>query len=565
MTIRKHIFQTALGLAVISGFSACDALDDTCPLMNDNSASGDSLHIRLTIDTRGQNTRADNDRPNGGEKGDGWEFGTDDENRIHDVCIFAYRGKAITELTAQEAGNITILASGYANADAQTDQTGTEAGHTEYKGDDPAIVTADFAFYKGEKMTINDLQFIVVANVGDITEEVGSRVKDIFDYQTYSSWTVNNQGKPTKFAMSSTTNSYTLGGKGTKDDPINYHIDIERTAARIDFDFAGATFDAESSSLDYVVKNAAGTLKIADFYLTHVKIVNGCVLPSYMLKRVAKDVNGTSGFQYLGDETFSKDGTATNYVIDPRTALRSGSFDQSWPDSWYAGTTMYASLAETYADDAPIGTTQQFKSHIDWAATITTVNGYTIGYVNENTFDKDQTVSAYATGLQLKGIYVPAKIYKAYHAEEGELTESTTYQKGDDFWRVLCTDDPAEEKCLYFDNENAAKDYCDYYNKVFKDEDGNTVVEGHSGIASYTKYTNGLCYYYVWLRHANNGDDGVHGPMEFGIVRNNIYRVQVSKISGPGTVKPDPRNPEYLKAIIYVRKWREVTHPVIPV
>ena len=53
--------------------------------------------------------------------------------------------------------------------------------------------------------------------------------------------------------------------------------------------------------------------------------------------------------------------------------------------------------------------------------------------------------------------------------------------------------------------------------------------------------------------------------MEFGIVRNNIYRVQVSKISGPGTVKPDPRNPEYLKAIIYVRKWREVTHPVIPV
>ena len=166
MTIRKHIFQTALGLAVISGFSACDALDDTCPLMNDNSASGDSLHIRLTIDTRGQNTRADNDRPNGGEKGDGWEFGTDDENRIHDVCIFAYRGKAITELTAQEAGNITILASGYANADAQTDQTGTEAGHTEYKGDDPAIVTADFAFYKGEKMTINDLQFIVIHHHG---------------------------------------------------------------------------------------------------------------------------------------------------------------------------------------------------------------------------------------------------------------------------------------------------------------------------------------------------------------------------------------------------------------
>ncbi len=563
MTIRKHILQTALGIAVLSGFTACDALDDTCPYENTDSTMGDSLHIRLTIDTRGQETRADNDRPYGGERGDGWEFGSEDENKITDVCIFAYRGKAITKLTPADAAAIPIEARGYKAVEGQKNETGTEANHTEYEGNDPAIVTADFTFYKGKKMNINELQFVVVANVGDITTKV-SNVQQLFDYKDYSSWTVS-EGKPTKFAMSSTTDSYTLGGTGTEEDPIKYHIDIERTAARIDFDFKGATLDTDSKSLDYVVKNAAGTLAIANFYLTHVKIVNGCILPSYMLKRVANDVNGTNGFQYLGDETFSKDGTATNYVIDPRTAERNGTFPDEWIETCYGATSMVTSLTPTYADDSPIGTMQNFNSHIDWSATATNVQGYTIGYVNENTFDMNQTVAAYATGLQLKGIYKPARVYSAYNAEEGKLTENTEYAKGQDFWRVLCTDNPAEENCLYFDNEEAAQAYCNAYNTTYKDVDGNTKVEGHSGIASYTKYNGGVCFYYVWLRHANNGDDGVQGPMEFAIVRNNIYRLQISKVSGPGTVKPDPRNPEYLKAIIYVRKWREVTHPVIPV
>lgn len=546
--------HTAFALAALAGLSACDTIDDSCPLDTGGGTVGDSLHIRLTIDTRGQETRADGDRPYGGEQGDGWEYGSDNENKVQNVCIFAYRGKALTDLTPAEAAALTIEARGYASVDKLTEETGTEAGHEEYEGDDKAILTADFIFHKGEKMSTNNLQFIVVANVGDITTKVSS-VKDVCDYQDYLSWTVGEDSKPTLFAMSSTTNSYSLGGEGTADDPIRYHIDIERTAARIDFDFGDATLTADNE-LQYKVMNPENTEQIAQLYLKNVKVVNACVLPTYMLKRVANDVNGSSGFQYLGDEKFSKDGTATNYVIDPRTSLRTGTFDESWPDAWYKSTHMYASLAETYADDAPIGGSTDFYSHIDWSATGTKVTGYTVGYVNENTFDKDQTVSVYATGLVLKGIYVPdpKKVYASYDAEKKALVEATPEQfsKGKSFWRFVKNGTPAEQYCIYFSNKEAADAYCAVYNA--NNKDGGTVSD---------EYVNGQCYYYVWLRHANNSDGAVQGPMEFGIVRNNIYRLKVSSVGGPGTADPDPRNPEYLKTIIYVRKWREVSHPEI--
>ena len=554
MTIRKHILYLALGTFAITGFTACETIDDDRPEETRNTLPGDSIHVRLFIDRRGSDTRA-GDRPYGGETGDGWEFGSELENAVTDLCVFTYRsGKEITEITPSEAAALRLEGKEYATEDQlkKVSETGTDAGHSEYKGGDDAIVTVDFTFAKDEKVETTNLRFIVVANVGDIRNNV-TYLKDVCDYQNYASWTVNADNKPTNFAMSSTANSYALGGEGTKEDPIRYHIDIERTAARIDYDFNGGTLDSDNHELCYNVVNAAGTENIASFYLQYVKIVNGCVLPTYMLKRVAKDVAGTSGFQYLGDETFSNDGTATNYVIDPRTALRTGTFNESWPDTWYKDTHMYTSLAENYANDAPIGTMQQFNSHIDWDATGTTIEGYTLGYVNENTFDKDQTVSVYATGLQLKGTYVPLKVYSDYDAENKSLTLDTEYTRGQSFWRFVKLDQPAEEFCLYFSSKAAADKYCAAYNK-----------NNPSGGYVSDEYKNGLCYYYVWLRHANNSDDAVHGPMEFGIVRNNIYRLKISKVAGPGTVKPDPRNPEYLKAIIYVRKWREVTHPEIP-
>ncbi|MDE5836986.1 MAG: Mfa1 fimbrilin C-terminal domain-containing protein, partial [Paramuribaculum sp.] len=42
------------------------------------------------------------------------------------------------------------------------------------------------------------------------------------------------------------------------------------------------------------------------------------------------------------------------------------------------------------------------------------------------------------------------------------------------------------------------------------------------------------CYYYYWNRHNNNNRDGVMGPMEFAVVRNNVYKLSVDKIARLG-------------------------------
>ena len=60
-----------------------------------------------------------------------------------------------------------------------------------------------------------------------------------------------------------------------------------------------------------------------------------------------------------------------------------------------------------------------------------------------------------------------------------------------------------------------------------------------------------LTTYYYWNRHNDNGNPDVMGPMEFATVRNNVYKLSVTKINkyghpyqdGGSTTDPDP-NPE---------------------
>lgn len=51
-----------------------------------------------------------------------------------------------------------------------------------------------------------------------------------------------------------------------------------------------------------------------------------------------------------------------------------------------------------------------------------------------------------------------------------------------------------------------------------------------------------VTYYPVFMRHRNNNDNNVAGPMEFSVVRNTIYRFRVKSISGLGP-DIDPEDP----------------------
>lgn len=76
------------------------------------------------------------------------------------------------------------------------------------------------------------------------------------------------------------------------------------------------------------------------------------------------------------------------------------------------------------------------------------------------------------------------------------------------------------------------------------------------------------CYYFYWNRHNDNGLSGKMGQMEFATVRNNVYKLSVSKINRLGHPRnpdndPDPYDPEdpdeesrvYLTVSIEVLPW----------
>lgn len=68
------------------------------------------------------------------------------------------------------------------------------------------------------------------------------------------------------------------------------------------------------------------------------------------------------------------------------------------------------------------------------------------------------------------------------------------------------------------------------------------------------------CYYPYWIRHGNNGDPKVMGVMEFGIVRNNIYKLSVSAIKNFGPLELTPGAPDeniknYIEVEVFVKPW----------
>lgn len=79
------------------------------------------------------------------------------------------------------------------------------------------------------------------------------------------------------------------------------------------------------------------------------------------------------------------------------------------------------------------------------------------------------------------------------------------------------------------------------------------------------------CYYNYWIRHLDNNKSTVMGVMEFAIVRNNLYRILITNVSGLGyeEIPINPDTPDegetYLKVVLNVKPWivRDLTNIVL--
>ena len=544
--------------------ASCSLIEEDYPL--DESASSDSISVSLSIEIPADQsyTRADN--PNGGEEGDGWEYGRDYENKLHDFSVFAIASASGINSIAETP----IFASKYFSEEdvRKADSISENLQLKDYTVTPTKyILTYDFKMpvVKGLRRELPNpetIRFIVIANNGDLTNNNYSTLGQLRDDKPTRTWTDDATAGPIRFVMTNENDRYYVNGVGSEADPVRMHVTIERMAARIDYDPTNATLVQETGKSDKTIvytfndeKTPATTL--AKFYLDRMAVFNACKKPSYYIKRVADDINSTSP-TYLGDETPTPRGIATNFVIDPYSTQKT---EANRSDDSGLLTTLFADTRISQAKALLASTAGNPP------ALTKTSKPVTIAYVNENTYTKEMAQKEYSTGIVVKGRYEPLHdFYTAYDKGSGTLTAGT-YTTGQDFWMVEPSQDTEvttteatttttdrsyttinEADRHYFSTEAAAIAYA--------------TDTRHKHYGRVVKYTGGVCYYFFYLRHSNNVAV-IHDTMEFGIVRNNIYRFKIEAATGPGTPDADPRHPEELKASVYVKKWILVNHPLI--
>ena len=129
------------------------------------------------------------------------------------------------------------------------------------------------------------------------------------------------------------------------------------------------------------------------------------------------------------------------------------------------------------------------------------------------------------------------------------------------------------DEILNGDNNDKHIDFGDY--KAFNKGIAKSIDVASVGVTVYepTDENDGeglgyWCYYFYWNRHNDNLNSGRMGTMEFATVRNNVYKLSVTKINRLGNPTnpdndPDPKDPEdpdeepldYIKVQVEVLPW----------
>lgn len=421
---------------------------------------------------------------------------------------------------------------------------------------------------------------LVVANPGaDWWTGQSLTLADVRNHIQTTAWTASGSDY-SDFVMTSAADATLTLNSNPESDPAKATVNVERMAARLDY-------KAEASYPCTDPAYSGATVEI-----TGAALVNNLTAGSYIIKRVADDVNGTN-LSYLGDETADENGAATNYVLDPWTASKNGNLYGTWfmngssDPNWWAG---YVQPGTSVSDGAET-----------WQR---------IGYTLENTTAAEEAGKRYSTGVVFKAKFHPqgvanytdgetffaygTKIYASmedmmagfYGSKFDDLDNITSCATWGDVKQfitsTLLTNDPsgynkyleglAEGKD---DSETVANassltwgnymlNECGYS----KDENGKVVLDQNGKVTRIAlqpygtrTYEDATCYYTWWVRHSNDNDDTKKGIMEYAIVRNNIYKLTVNSVYSLGGEVPEE---ESLIVDVYVNDWLLLDNETLP-
>ncbi len=608
MRLKSTLWALAFACAAMS---CSDDLENGPGNKNDNEKKGETALINVVISTTPVTKTAN---------GDDNEVGTKDESTVKNVMVILYQNEDLANNGYKVLSDSRIKAIGY-TTDVSAPSTGGVSKHDWYTSVEVKVTDEEPDVLAGEKFGV-----ITVANAGDLSEQINA-LSDKTLGELGDILISNVQTDGTDFIMSThtiaendagglTESTITLQSNATEGNIPSVNVYVERLAAKIRI---GATNESGVTDFTYPVmnNNGEGSEKLAEVVLNSVAVVNQLNSGTYLLKRVTennystkKDLEETTSTPntdtYLGDETAN----TTNFVIDPWTRIKrlaEGKFPDPMPS----------------AGDKSLSYTQFFTgnnfSNMYESFTKTTLNGaeagkfdngdkVTLCYTQENTSSIEGSRQGFSTGAIFKATYYPTKwmaindqdqvveetvdynadtketkdfyLYKGVIYKNREAIFAGIVQKMGDTqftWANIKNGISKEQKEAFLASKLALEKgpfgYVDHvvqclnndqepqtFSMYIQDKDKSVNIGRVNTVLFYEK---GECYYRYWIRHANNNNASEIGVMEFGIVRNNIYDLAVTKINKlglSGDEKPDPTDPtesdEFMfNVALYVKNW----------
>lgn len=580
-----HTVKSVMGCMLVTALAAGCAQEDIGNAPSEGGGMSATSYVSLSFASpQGTPTRANPTGPTGGEEGDGLETGQDYENAITSAVAFFYQGN--NGVNSQDNTPIKAVVSfNFNNIGNGTDENSTGVDRTYTTS--PQQVDLENGTYN----------VIVVANPGtDWWTGRSLTLADVRDHIQTTAWTVSGSNY-SDFVMTSAADATLTLNYNPKSDPAKATVNVERMAARLDYKTTG-TYTCDDP--DYESNNQKATVEI-----TGAALVNNLTAGSYLLKRVADDVNGTTNLSYLGNETPNA-GVQTNYVLDPWTADKT-SANNNFTIGGEANKTAKDLYGEWFGDIS-----QDPNYRADYVQPGDgTETWQRIGYTLENTTAAEEAGKRYSTGVVFKAKFHPkgvanytdgetffeygTKIYASmenmmknfYGSKFDELdaliTNCKTWGKVRQFiTSTLLTNDPSGyNKYL----EGLAKGKADadavsdassltWSNYMLnecgysKDENGKVVLDQNSKVTRIAlqpygtrTYEDATCYYTWWVRHSNDNDDTKKDIMEYAIVRNNIYKLTVESIYSLGDPVPGDKG---LRVKVYVNNWLLLDPETLP-
>ena len=479
MTMRQTAYLIRVLFSVLLLLAAAACRKDLGPDAGVPAEEG-GMYLSISISADGGAAPAFKS-PAPGENGDGAEAGTGAENVINDLNVFFFQGELDADDNRLGINSTTdpFLTCLYISED-ELQSVQSVVGQYKY------TFTREISSLGLEAGSTYDI--LVVANAGSSLggiQTLAELRECIFEDKNDTGIRLPEdliQGFDLMMSSASDA-SVTISDTNTSSSKADHvSVNLERMVARVDIK-GNVNYDVEVEGRQDQV------------YIEYYLIVNNYKAGTYAFKRVTESLESDRTV-YLGDESAvipdgMTYGEVGNYVVDPKTLTPDDAGGNAYQN--YFPTLDVGNPQDPYFNDvfqklpeAGTGSTEFSKST----------------YVFENVL-KSETLEQTALDDFCTGI-----IFRANYVPYG-------FKPGDSYY--------------WYDNE------------AYKTLSGigiEGVTEDNFENYGIRYYYLGWCYYTYWIRHADDNNQAKISPMEYAIVRNNVYRVTVNGVSGIGTPEP---------------------------